>query len=56
MVTKIEVGDTLVGITETWLDTQAEVLFVAADGQSGDILIDDGEQIYVTFNHFQKLS
>lgn len=55
MVSKIEVGDRVIGVTETWLDVQAEVVFVASNGQSGDIKLNDGEQVGVIFNHFQKL-
>lgn len=51
---KIEVGDAVVGITETWLDVKAEVLFISSDGESGDIRLSDGEEVYVTFDHFMK--
>jgi len=51
----IEVGDQLVGVGGGWEQTVVEVIFVAPDGKSGDIKLENGEDAGVSFVNFRKL-
>lgn len=51
----IDVGDRLVGTGGGWENTFVDVIFVAPDGKSGDIKLENGEDVGVSFINFRKL-
>jgi hypothetical protein len=52
----IDVGDRLVGTGGGWENLVVEVIFVAPNGKSGDILLENGEDAGVSFANFKKIT
>ncbi|MEM4242442.1 MAG: hypothetical protein QXM31_00905 [Candidatus Woesearchaeota archaeon] len=52
----IDVGDRLVGTGGGWENLVVEVIFVASDGKSGDIRLENGEDVGVSFVNFRKIT
>jgi hypothetical protein len=56
MEEEVLVGDRYLGIGGGWEDLVVEVIFVAPDGKTGDVLLPDGEDVGVDFRNFRKIS